>query len=88
MLETILLRFGRDRLRWFPAARTAAGMSMISMISMELAENLVDYHLTGGLIQLDSPKSWLAALLSIGAGFLTPLPYDYLRLRRHGTACH
>src|SRR5688572_32573645 len=38
LLETILLRLGRDRLPWVEAARTAAGMSIISMITMELAE--------------------------------------------------
>lgn len=88
LLETALLRFGRDRLRWVVAAKTAAGMSLISMISMEMAENLMDYHLTGGVIQLDSPQFWGAAAVSVAAGFLTPLPYNYLRLRKYGKACH
>lgn len=88
LLETVLLRVGKDKLPWIVAARTAAGMSMISMITMELAENLVDYHLTGGNIQLDSPAFWAAALTSLLAGFLAPLPYNYLRLRRYGKACH
>lgn len=88
LLETVLLRFGKDRLRWMIAAKTAAGMSLISMISMEFAENLVDYHLTGGVIQLDSPQFWAAAAVSVAAGFLTPLPYNYHRLRKFGKACH
>jgi hypothetical protein len=88
LLETALLRLGRDRLPWMVAAKTAAGMSSISMITMELAENAVDYHLTGGLVQLDSPAFWGAAVLSVSAGFLTPLPYNYVRLRRYGKACH
>ncbi|OBT96301.2 hypothetical protein VE01_05809 [Pseudogymnoascus verrucosus] len=88
LLETVLLRLGRDQLGWMVAAKTAAGMSLISMISMELAENLVDYHLTGGVIQLDSPQFWGAAIVSIAAGFLTPLPYNYHRLRKYGKACH
>lgn len=88
LLETALLRFGRDRLRWVVAAKTAAGMSLISMISMELAENLMDYHLTGGVIQLDSPQFWGAAAVSVAAGFLTTLPYNYLRLQKYGKACH
>ncbi|KAG9233077.1 hypothetical protein BJ875DRAFT_403730 [Amylocarpus encephaloides] len=88
LLETALLRFGCDRLGWMVAAKTAAGMSLISMVSMELAENLIDYHLTGGVIQLDSPQFWGAALVSVAAGFLTPLPYNYLRLRKYGKACH
>ncbi|KFY09689.1 hypothetical protein V492_05380 [Pseudogymnoascus sp. VKM F-4246] len=88
LLETTLLRLGRDQLGWMLAAKTAAGMSLISMLSMELAENLVDYHLTGGVIQLDSPQFWGAAIVSIAAGFLTPLPYNYHRLRKFGKACH
>ena len=87
-LETVLLRLGRDRLAWGAAVRTAAGMSLISMLAMEAAENAVDYYLTGGVVMVDSPKFWLAAGVSIIAGFLTPLPYNYLRLRRYGKACH
>ncbi|KAJ5581180.1 hypothetical protein VI817_009219 [Penicillium citrinum] len=88
ILETILLKRGADQLSWTMAARTAMGMSMVSMIAMELAENAVDYHLTGGIIALHDPKFWLAAGLSIGAGYLAPLPYNYLRLRKYGKACH
>ncbi|OBT52803.1 hypothetical protein VE04_06931 [Pseudogymnoascus sp. 24MN13] len=88
LLETTLLRFGRDRLPWVAAGQTAAGMSIISMVTMELAENAVDYHLTGGVVQLDSPAFWGAALLSVSMGFLAPLPYNYLRLRKYGKACH
>ncbi|KAH6633105.1 hypothetical protein C7974DRAFT_392146 [Boeremia exigua] len=88
VLETALLRLGRDRLPWVAAAKTAAGMSMISMITMEAAENAVDYHLTGGMVQFDSPAFWGAALASVAAGFLAPLPYNYIRLRKYGKACH
>ena len=88
LLETILLRYGRDGLAWLAAVRTAAGMSLISMLAMEAAENVVDFHLTGGVVQVDSPQFWAAALVSIAAGFLTPLPYNYLRLRKYGKACH
>lgn len=87
-LETALLRLGRDRLPWAAAAKTAAGMSMISMVTMEAAENAVDYHLTGGMVQFDSPAFWTAAVLSVAAGFLAPLPYNYIRLRKYGRACH
>ncbi|KAL3441525.1 hypothetical protein BJX65DRAFT_288384 [Aspergillus insuetus] len=88
ILETILLRRGADKLSWPMAARTAMGMSLVSMLAMEAAENLVDYHLTGGVVVLDDPKFWLAAAVSITAGFLTPLPYNYLRLKKYGKACH
>lgn len=88
LLETVLLRFGRDRLAWPVAAKTAVGMSLISMLTMEAAENVVDYHLTGGAVTLDSPAFWAAAAGSMAAGFLAPLPYNYLRLRRYGKVCH
>lgn len=88
ILETVLLRLGRDGLSWPAAAKTAAGMSLISMITMEMAENAVDYYLTGGTVAFDSPTFWLAAVVSIGAGFLAPLPYNYVRLRKFGKACH
>ncbi|KAL4933199.1 DUF4396 domain-containing protein [Aspergillus undulatus] len=88
ILETVLLRRGPDRLPWALAARTAMGMSLVSMLAMEAAENLVDYHLTGGVVALHDPNFWMAALVSVGAGFLAPLPYNYWRLRMYGRACH
>lgn len=88
LLETVLLKFGRDRLPWLAAAKTAFGMSMISMVTMELVENLVDYHLTGGIVQLNDPVFWMAAAVSMTAGFLAPLPYNYHRLMKFGKACH
>ncbi|KAL3470326.1 hypothetical protein BJX99DRAFT_264318 [Aspergillus californicus] len=88
ILETVLLKHGADRLSWPRAARTAMGMSLVSMLAMEAAENAVDYHLTGGVVAFHEPQFWLAAAVSIGAGFLAPLPYNYLRLRKYGKACH
>lgn len=88
ILETTLLRLGADRLSWPTAARTAMGMSMVSMLAMEVAENVVDYHLTGGVVDFGNMQFWLAAAVSMGAGYLAPLPYNYLRLRKYGKACH
>lgn len=88
LLETVLLRYGRDQFSWPNAARTAVGMSFISMLTMEAAQNLVDYHLTGGIVAFNSPAFWVAAVISMGAGFITPLPYNYLRLKKYGKACH
>lgn len=88
ILETVLLRQGVDKLPWRLAARTAMGMSMVSMVAMELAENAVDYHLTGGAVAFEDPNFWLAAVVSVSAGFLAPLPYNYWRLRKYGKACH
>ncbi|KJR90017.1 uncharacterized protein SPSK_06617 [Sporothrix schenckii 1099-18] len=92
LLETVLLRVGRDGLSWGLAARTAVGMSFISMLTMELAENAVDYWLTSGGqaagYTFGEPLFWAAAGVSMVAGFLAPLPYNYMRLRRYGKACH
>ncbi|KAH6962899.1 hypothetical protein DER45DRAFT_552000 [Fusarium avenaceum] len=88
LLETVMLRIGRDGLSWLTAARTAIGMSLISMLTMEAAENAVEYYLTGGQVALNDPAFWVAALVSIAAGFMAPLPYNYARLRKYGKACH
>lgn len=87
-LETVLLRYGKDRLETLAALKTALGMSLVSMLSMEAVSNVVDYHLTGGVVTFADPAFWGAALLSMGAGYLAPLPYNYLRLRKFGKACH
>ena len=65
------------------AIKTAFGMSLISMISMEAAMNLTDYLLTGGAM-----LTWWAVPMMLVAGFVTPLPYNYWRLKALGKACH
>lgn len=87
-MESIFLRRGPDRLSWPRAVQTAMGMSMVSMLAMETAENLVDYHLTGGVVDVGDPGFWMAAAVSMTAGYLAPFPYNYLRLRKYGKACH
>lgn len=87
-LETMLLKHGPDKLPLRAAFRTATGMSLVSMIAMEAAENAVDWHLTGGVVAVQDPAFWAAAAVSIAAGFLAPLPYNYVRLRRWGRSCH
>lgn len=83
-----MLRIGRDGLSWLAACKTAIGMSFISMITMEIAENAVDYYLTGGTVSFDTPGFWVAALAAMAAGFLAPLPYNYIRLRKFDKAYH
>ena len=46
ILETIILI--RQNFSFVNALKTASGMSLISMISMEITMNLTDYLLTGG----------------------------------------
>lgn len=65
------------------AFRTAIGMSLISMVSMEVAMNLTDVLLTGG-----AKLTWWVIGPMLLAGFLTPLPYNYWRLKALGKACH
>ena len=65
------------------AFRTAIGMSLISMILMELAMNLADYGMMG------EPAITLAVLpVTLGAGFFAAWPYNFWRLKKHGKCCH
>ena len=65
------------------AFKTAIGMSLISMISMEVAMNVLDVIVTGGAI-----LTWTVIPFMLIAGFITPLPYNYWRLKALGKACH
>ena len=65
------------------AFKTAIGMSLISMISMEVAMNFTDVMLTGGAV-----LTWWVIPFMLTAGFVTPLPYNYWRLKALGKACH
>lgn len=65
------------------AFKTAIGMSLVSMLSMEAAMNLVDYVLVGS-----ARLVWWAIPPMLVAGFLTPWPYNYWRLKKLGKACH
>ena len=65
------------------AFRVAIGMSLISMLSMEAAMNIVDLVLTGG-----AKLTWWVIVPMLVAGFLTPWPYNYWRLKKYDAACH
>jgi hypothetical protein len=80
LLETIIL--SRQMMLKF-AFKTAIGMSLISMIAMEVAMNVTDVLLTGGAI-----LTWWVIPIMLAAGFITPLPYNYWRLKVLGKACH
>jgi len=79
-LETFILSFTQPIVVAF---KTAVGMSLISMISMELAMNLVDYIITGGAM-----INIYVILPMLFAGFITPLPYNYYRLKKFNKSCH
>ena len=81
MLETIILI--RQGFEFNNALKTASGMSLISMISMEVMMNLTDFVLTGGAI-----LTWWVIPIMLIVGFLTPWPYNYWRLKKYGINCH
>ena len=80
-LETVIMVRGGMKL---PASfKTAIGMSMVSMVSMEVAMNLCDWFLTGGAM-----LTWWVIPVMLLVGFVTPWPYNYWRLKKYGKACH
>ena len=78
LLETLILS---RQMPLGPAFRTAIGMSLISMIAMEAAMNITDVLLTGGAM-----LTWWVMPIMLFAGFITPLPYNYWRLKALGKA--
>ena len=80
MLETFILS---RQMALNLAFKTAIGMSLIAMISMEIAMNVTDVLLTGGAMLV-----WWALPFMLLAGFLTPLPYNYWRLQALNKSCH
>ena len=81
ILETIILL--RQNFSLKLAFKTAVGMSLISMVSMEIAMNATDYFLTGGAI-----LTWWVVPIMLAVGVVTPWPYNYWRLKKFNEACH
>jgi hypothetical protein len=81
ILETIILL--RQNFSFKQSFKTAVGMSLISMVSMEIAMNTTDYFLTGGAI-----LTWWVVPIMLSVGFVTPWPYNYWRLKKYNEACH
>ncbi len=79
-LETFILS---GQMTFNLAFKTAIGMSLVSMIAMEVAMNITDVVFTGGAI-----LTWWVIPLMLMAGFITPLPYNYWRLKALGKGCH
>jgi len=80
ILETIILL---KQMSFKVALKTALGMSFISMLGMELSMNLTDWILTGGAL-----LTWWVVPIMLISGFLTPLPYNYWRLKKYNVSCH
>ena len=81
ILETIILL--RQNFAFINALKTASGMSLISMVSMELAMNLTDYIIIGS-----ARLVWWVIPIMLLIGFLTPWPYNYWRLKKFNISCH
>ena len=79
ILETIILL---KIMNMKEALKTATGMSLISMISMELAMNITDIILEGSLVI--TLKSVIPVLV---VGFIVPWPYNYWRLVKFNKSC-
>jgi len=79
-LETVVLS---KQMSLGSAFKTACGMSLVSMLAMETAMNAVAVGVTGGA----TLTFWVIPLMLL-VGFLTPLPYNYWRLKALGIACH
>ena len=81
VLETFILL--QQGFSFKNAVKTASGMSLISMISMELAMNLTDYLIIGS-----AKLVWWVIPIMLVVGFLTPWPYNYWRLKKFNISCH
>ena len=79
LLETFILL---KSMTFNNALKTALGMSFISIVAMEISMNLTDLILAGGVI------TWWVIPVMLAAGFVTPWPYNYWRLKKYGMACH
>ena len=80
ILETIILL---KQMNFISSLKTALGMSFISMVAMEIAMNATDILLTGGAM-----LTWWVIPIMLLAGFYTPLPYNYWRLKKYNVSCH
>ena len=80
ILETLILL---KQMNFRSAINTAFGMSFISMIGMELSMNITDLVLTGGAI-----LTWWAVPIMLFVGFITPLPYNFYKLKKYNIGCH
>ena len=80
LLETIILYKQMNLIRAF---KTAISMSFLSMISMEVTMNAVDWILIG-----EAKLVWWVIPLMLVSGFLVACPYNYWRLKKYNIACH
>ena len=73
ILETIILS---KQMKLRDAFNTAVGMSLISMLMMEISMNTLDWIVMGG-----AKLNLTIIPLMLFVGFITPLPFNYWRLK-------
>ena len=79
LLETFILM---KSFPFYEALNIAFKMSFISMVAMEISMNLTDLIFAGGVLTITIIPFMLLA------GFVTPLPYNYYRLKKYNESCH
>ena len=80
LLETAILT---RQMQFIEAFKTAIGMSLISMLMMEISMNSLDWIIMGG-----AKLNLFIIPFMLFIGFITPLPYNYWRLKKYGKDCH
>ena len=80
IFETIILL---KQMKLLVAFKTACGMSIISMLTMEIFMNITDYIITG-----EAYINFFIMPIMLVVGFLSALPYNYWRLKKYNLACH
>jgi len=80
ILETVILSY---QMQLKKAFQTAFNMSFLSMIAMEISMNVVDWMIVGS-----AKLVWWVIPLMLIVGFVTPLPYNYWRLKKYKISCH
>ena len=80
LLETAILT---RQMQFLEAFKTAIGMSLISMLMMEISMNSLDWIIMGG-----AKLNLFIIPFMLFVGFITPLPYNYWRLKKYGKDCH
>ena len=79
-LETIILF---NQIGFVKAFKTAMGMSIISMLSMEIVMNVLDVIVMGGAYI----NIYIIPFM-LFAGFISAWPYNYWRLKKYKLSCH
>ena len=65
------------------AINTAIGMSLISMLTMEITMNFLDFVVTK-----EAYINLKIIPILLFAGFISAWPYNYWRLKKYNLACH